>query len=147
MSLRQWEAHGWLEREPSSPAEIAGLRAIVRRDLADAQGQISPDWRFGIAYNAALKLCAIVLRAEGSRAAHGLQHYRTTHAMPLILGFHRKDDATCLDACEVKRNTDEYDYAGGATDTDADELIEFVEGLHGEVKRWLGEHHPDLTAT
>ena len=86
MSLRQWEAHGWLKREPASPAEIAGLRAIVRRDLSDAQGQISPDWRFGIAYNAALKLCAILLRAEGYRAAHGLQHYRTIQAMPLVLG-------------------------------------------------------------
>lgn len=35
------------------------MLAIVDRDLADAGGNISPDWRFGIAYNGALKLCTI----------------------------------------------------------------------------------------
>lgn len=144
MSLRQWEANGWLKREPASPPEIAGLRAIVRRDLEDARSEISPDWRFGIAYNAALKLCAMLLRAEGYRAAHGLQHYRTIQAMPLVLGSHRQDDAAYLDACRVKRNKVEYDYVGGASDHDADELIEFAEGLRDEVDRWLHDHYPDL---
>lgn len=31
----------------------------------DAAGSISADWRFGIAYNAALKLCTILLYASG----------------------------------------------------------------------------------
>jgi hypothetical protein len=144
MSLRQWEANGWLRREPVSPAEISNLRAIVRRDLQDARGEVSPDWRFGIAYNAALKLCAILLRAEGYRPAHGLQHYRTIQAMPLILGSHRTNDATYLDACRVKRNEVEYDYVGGASDRDADELIEFAADLREDVEGWLRGNHPDL---
>ena len=44
------------------------------------------DWRFGIAYNTALKLCTILLYASGYRAERTLQHYRTIQAMPLILG-------------------------------------------------------------
>lgn len=97
MTLPQWEHNGWLKAEPTSQNEIANLVAIVERDLKDATGSISPDWRFGIAYNAALKLCTILLRAEGYRPAHGLQHYRTVMAMPLILGESKKEDAEYLD--------------------------------------------------
>jgi len=39
--------------------EIENLLGIVRRDLEDAATSgISDDWRFGIAYNATLKLCS-----------------------------------------------------------------------------------------
>ena len=53
--------------EPDSAArdEINKLLAIVDRDLKDATESISPDWQFGIAYNAVLKLCTTLLRAEG----------------------------------------------------------------------------------
>ena len=89
-------------------------------------------------------LCSILLRAEGDRAAHGLQHYRTIQAMPLILGAHRSADTTYLDACRAKRNQVEYDFVGGASDADADELIAFVEELRTEVLQWLEFHHPEL---
>jgi len=59
MTLEQWKQNGWLKVEPTSSAEIANLLAIVKRDLEDAKASISTDWRFGIAYNAALKLCTI----------------------------------------------------------------------------------------
>ncbi|MGB8354355.1 MAG: hypothetical protein WCD79_10735 [Chthoniobacteraceae bacterium] len=68
MSLKQWADNGWLRPHKTSPQEIADLLAIVERDLADAEGAISADWRFGIAYNAALKLCTILLSASGYRA-------------------------------------------------------------------------------
>jgi hypothetical protein len=42
----------------------------VERDLDDTQRDISSDWRFGIAYNAALKLCRILLCAEGYRPSY-----------------------------------------------------------------------------
>jgi hypothetical protein len=144
MSLTSWKDAGWLKPEPSSAEEIANLRAIVSRDLGDAASSISADWRFGIAYNAALKLCTILLRAEGYRPAHGLQHYRTIQAMPLILGQGKRPDASYLDACRVKRNKVEYDYVGGATDQDADELLRFTEDLRTEVLEWLSAEHPEF---
>ena len=144
MTLNQWESNGWLKAEPTSREEIGNLLAIVERDLKDARGEISLDWQFGIAYNAALKLCTILLRAQGYRAGHGLQHYRTITAMPLILGESRKDDAYYLDSCRKKRNTVEYDFVGGASEDDAKELFDFAKDLKKSVIAWLEKNHPDL---
>jgi hypothetical protein len=58
----------------SSRKEISDLCQIIDRDLQDAAGNISADWRFGIACNAALKLCTILLYAEGFRPEKTLQH-------------------------------------------------------------------------
>jgi len=145
MSLQQWANNGWLKRHQTSPAEIDNLLAIVERDLADAEsGSISADWRFGIAYNAALKLCTILLNAEGYKAESTLQHYRTIQTLSLILGREKKADVDYLDACRLKRNTVEYDYVGGATDADARELVAFARELKTEVVNWLKLHHPVL---
>ena len=144
MSLPQWANNGWLRPHQTSAKEVQDLLAIVKRDLADAGGDISADWRFGIAYNAALKLCTILLYASGYRPEKTLQHYRTLQALPLILGPDRKADAEYLDACRIKRNRVEYDYAGGATKKDAQELIEFTRELRETVMAWLQQNHVEL---
>jgi hypothetical protein len=144
MSLQQWANNGWLKPHRTSPQEIQDLLEIVKRDLADAEGDISADWRFGIAYNAALKLCTILIYASGYKPEKTLQHYRTLQALPLILGPNRKSDADYLDACRIKRNTVEYDRAGGATKNDADELIAFCLELRQEVLKWLRTNHVEL---
>ena len=66
MSLKQWQNSGWLRPHTTSRQEIANLLGIVIRDMEDARREISSDWRFGIAYNAALKLCTILLNASVS---------------------------------------------------------------------------------
>ena len=38
MSLKQWEANGWLKPHQTSAKEISNLLRIVERDLNDAQG-------------------------------------------------------------------------------------------------------------
>jgi len=145
MTLKQWSDNGWLRPHKTSPEEIDNLLSMVHRDLADAgKESISADWRFGIAYNAALKLCTILLYVSGYRAERTLQHYRTIQAMPLILGVVRKEDAKYLDSCRIKRNVVEYDYVGGATEDDANELIEFAEDLREDVLIWLKNNHPQL---
>jgi hypothetical protein len=144
MSLKQWEVNGWLRKHETSSDEINNLLMIVDRDLKDASEGISADWRFGIAYNAALKLCTVLLYAEGYKAERTLQHYRTIQALPLILGQEKANDANYLDACRSKRNIVEYDYVGGATDDDADELIEYGKELRDDVMAWLKKAHPGL---
>jgi hypothetical protein len=52
--LKQWADNGWLKPHRTSRKEISSLLRIAERDLNDAQGDISSDWRFGIAYNAAI---------------------------------------------------------------------------------------------
>jgi len=146
MSLKNWLENGWLRAHKSSRKEISDLLRIVDRDLRDASGSISADWRLGIAYNAALKLCTILLYAEGYRPEKTLQHYRAIQALPLILGSVHDRDARYLDTCRNKRNITEYDYAGGITDKDVTELIAFVIELREEVTHWLKEKHPELLA-
>ena len=144
MSLKQWADNAWLKPHRTSRREISSLLNIVKRDLNDAQRDISSDWRFGIAYNAALKLCRILLSAEGYRPSHELQHYRTLAALPEILGEAKKADAEYLDDCRKKRNIVEYDEVGGASESDADELIGFVKEFKDEVIAWLKKNHPEL---
>jgi hypothetical protein len=144
MSLKQWADNGWLRPHQTSRQEIADLFAIVARDLGDAVRDISADWRFGIAYNAALKLCTILLHASGYRPEKALQHYRTIAALPEILGDRWKDEADYLETCRRKRNIAEYDRAGVITEQDASELVTFVTELQEEVRRWLKKEHSEL---
>jgi hypothetical protein len=146
MSLEQWAKNGWLRKHKTSAREIADLLAVVDRDLKDATaGEISTDWKFGIAYNAALKLCTILLHASGYRPEKALAHYRTLQSLPLILGNARKADADYLDTCRTKRNTVEYDCVGVVTDDDAKELMDFVRALRKDVLDWLKKNRPELS--
>jgi len=145
MSLQDWLNNKWIKKHTSSAQEINNLLEIVERDIKDADyRQVSPDWRFGIAYNAALKLCTILLYAEGFRPERNLAHYRTIQSMPLILGTDKENDATYLNTCRTKRNTLEYDYAGGIAHEEADELLDFVSELKKDVIDWIWKKHPEL---
>ena len=100
--------------------------------------------RFGIAYNAALKLCTALLYSEGYRAERNLNHFRTLASLPLILGPEKEDDSKYLDLCRRKRHIVEYEYVGGVTKTETDEFIEFVSELQIEVLTWLKVNHEEL---
>jgi uncharacterized protein (UPF0332 family) len=145
MSLQIWLNNAWLRPHKTSREEIRNLWLLADRDIRDAAaGVISDDWRFNIAYNAALQLCTLLLYAEGYEPAKGqLAHYRVLQALPLILP-HRQKDAEYLDDCRNVRNKGEYDRAGYASREDATELIEFAGELRDEVLRWLCQKHPSL---
>lgn len=144
MTLKDWLENKWLKPHQPNRNEVSGLLSIVDRDIRDAGAALSTDWRFGIAYNGALKLCTLLLHAEGYRAAHDLQHYRTIAAMPLILGESKAADAEYLDTCRKKRNIVEYERAGSISVTEADELLSFTIEFRGVVMNWLKEVHPNL---
>jgi len=117
----------------------------VDRDLEDAARGLSADWQFGIAYNAVLKLCTILVHAEGWRPEKNLAHYRTLQALPIILGAERQADADYLDACRAKRNTAEYDAPGQVSANEAKELAAFAGELREDVIAWLEKRHPKLS--
>ncbi len=145
MSLQDWLNNGWLRAHKPTRKEIADLLAIAERDIKDAKAaEVSSDWRFGIAYNAALKLCTILVHAEGFRPEHTLAHYRTIAALPLVLGADSKADAEYLETCRRKRNIVEYDRVGDASNADADELVQFAQELRALVKSWLKMNHTEL---
>ena len=134
MSLKQWKANGWLKPHQTDAQELRNLLEIADRDLQDATSKdLSNDWKFGIAYNAALKLCTMMLFDAGYMPEKNLAHYRTLLSIEYTLGEHRKDDAIYLDACRAKRNHVEYDYVDGASLAEATELVEFAKQLREEV--------------
>lgn len=145
MSLKQWKANGWLKSHQSDVQELRNLLEIADRDLQDAMAcNLSNDWKFGIAYNAALKLCTMMLFDAGYMPEKNLAHYRTLLSIEYTLGEHRKDDAVYLDACRAKRNHVEYDYVDGASLAEAAELVEFTKQLREEVVGRLAAKYPGL---
>ena len=145
MSLQDWHKFGWLKPHKTSFLELSNLLAIADRDIADAESvALSADWRFGIAYNAALKLCTMMLYDAGFMPEKNLAHYRTLLSLQYTLGEHRKADAEYLDACRIKRNHVEYDYVNGASETEAQELVDFARELRAEVVDMLKVRYPDL---
>jgi len=142
MSLESWAKNGWLRPHKTSKEEIRDLLQIVDRDLQDSQSkELSDDWKFGIAYNAALKLCTILLYASGYRPEKNLAHYRTLQSLPLILGKEHSGSADYLDTCRTKRNQTEYDFAGGISKDEAKELFQFTKELRAEVLSWIRKRH------
>lgn len=145
MSLKQWVDNGWLKSHTTSRQEIANLIAVTERDLSDASIEaVSTDSRFGSAYNAALKLCTILLYSSGYRAERTRHHYMTIQAMPLILGKDRSDDARYLDTCRNKRNIADYEYVGSVSESDVEELVGFARELKAAVLDWLKKNQPHL---
>ena len=144
MSIDNFIKIGILVKQDSSEAEIADLLKIVERDLDDsAQTEISDDWQFGIAYNAALKLANILVRSSGYRVKGQGHHMNTIAMISLILGPHKKDESDYLDTCRRKRNIVEYDCVGGTPAEDVRELREFVLEFQKEVLTWLANKNYD----
>lgn len=140
MSINNFLKSGILEERPSSKKEIQDLLNIVDRDMKDSDvSGVSLDWQFGIAYNAALKLANILVRGSGYRVKGGSHHMNTIAMIPEILGEEKKDDSEYLDTCRRKRNTVEYDFVGGATEGDVEELKEFVLEFRDIVLAWLSD--------
>jgi uncharacterized protein (UPF0332 family) len=145
MSLADWAKNGWLRTHKPTKEEIANLLEIVERDLKDTSAKgLSDDWKFGIAYNAALKLYTILLHSSGYRPEKNLAHYRTLQSLPLILGDKHKSNADYLDTCRKKRNETEYDFTGNVSEDEVQELLEFCLELKNEVAAWLKKNHKSL---
>ena len=143
--MQDWNSFGWLKPHVTSEMELSNLLTIVDRDLADSETSgLSSDWKFGIAYNATLKLCTMLLYDAGFMPEKSLAHFRTLQSLQFTLGVERRADAEYLDACRIKRNHIEYDYVEGASESEAKELIDFAKQLRSEVLQMLQAKYPNL---
>ena len=140
MTISKMLSKGILEKKGSSKDEIENLLKIVERDFKDCKSkEVSYDWQFGIAYNAALKLANVLVRASHYRVKGGSHHMNTIAMIPLIFGEESRDDSEYLDSCRRKRNTVEYDFVGGASEADVLELQAFIVEFREAVLKWLEE--------
>ena len=144
MSFADWVKNGWLVAHKSSKQEIANLLGIVARDLKDSQAKdVSDDWRFAIAYNAALQAATAALAAAGYRASRENHHYRVIQSLELTLGKDAKF-IRAFDAFRKKRNTSSYDIGGGISYREVEEMIGIARTLQRDVEQWIRTNHSSL---
>lgn len=145
MILTELLNKGYLERRDSSAGEIADLLRVADRDLKDAAvAGLSADLSFATAYNAALRLAEIALRASGYRTKGTAHHWATIAALPLLLAKSAQQRADYLDTCRIKRNRAIYDRAGEVSAQEADEALREARIFREEVLAWLKKKHPEL---
>ena len=130
---------------PSSKAELDNLRSIVSRSLKDVVSPgLSADARFTLAYDAARTLSLLIVRAEGYRPRTVGGHYNTFVALeaadPAFAAL-----SAYFDGCRMKRNSCEYDFAGGVSDTDAENLLREVRQFALDAEAWIKARYPHLT--
>jgi SAV_6107-like HEPN len=132
-------------RVPTSKAELDNLRSIVTRSMKDVTAPgLSADARFIMAYDAARTLSLIVVRAAGYRPRSVGAHYNTFLALETADRSFAALSAY-FDACRMKRNDCEYDFAGGVTDTEVDGLLKTVQKFVEDVEAWINARYPSLT--
>jgi len=144
VSLRDWLKSGWVMEHETTQQEIGDLLSVIDRDLSDCQSPgLSPDWRLGIAYNAALQVAVAGLAAEGYRVARESHHFRAIQSLAFTLG----SDAALiaqLDAFRKKRNISDYERAGAVSAQDAGEMIDLAKRVREDLVGWLRGAHPNV---
>jgi hypothetical protein len=144
MSLQSWLQNSWLVQHTTTAEEIANLLALSDRDLAACQvKQLPADWRFAIAYNAALQAATAALAAAGYRATRDNHHYRVIQSLEFTIAPSRKM-INAFDGFRKKRNISSYDLAGSVSDREADEMFSLATNLRGDVESWIRTTWPAL---
>ncbi len=137
MSLNEWLKNGWLIEHETSEQEIEDLFRVVDRDLKDCEvTRLSPDWRFNIAYNAALQCAKTALAVAGFRPSRESHHYRLIHSLAYTI---QADDKSIIqfDMFRKKRNISDYLRAGEVSDQEVTEMIALAKKLRDRVKKWI----------
>ena len=145
MSLEKWVEYGWLRREPTSPREIKDLLGIVERSLGDSKVEaVSTDLRFVAAFNAALTVATIALRASGHRTVTQAGHHVKTIES---LEFTVKASSKIIQRFKTlnnKRNKSVYDVSGAVSDQELEAMVKLANEVKGSTIVWLHRFHPEL---
>lgn len=144
MSLSIYLRNGWIRAHETSAQEIGNLLAIVQRDVQQSQTTgLGPEWRFDIAYNAALQCATAALAASGYQAERQNKHMRTIETLAFTILLESKD-VVLLDRCRRKRHVAVYEQVGAVSDQEADEMVTLAQRLQKQLEAWLQERHSQL---
>ena len=124
------------------------MRALVARDLADAQVQgLSSDRRFATAYNAALQTANMAIACAGYRVTAKTGYHKVTvEAITLAVGPAVRAYADYFETCRRKRNVIDYTRSHVATDSEADEIVNKAREFYELVEAWIESKFPTLKA-
>jgi hypothetical protein len=144
MSLTLYLRNQWIRRHRPSREEITRLLAIADRDIEQSQTPgLGPEWRFDIAYNAALQLATATLAAAGYRAERQNKHMRTLECLEFVANID-ENTVSFLDRCRRKRHAAVYDQVGAISDQEAKEMRAAAIRLRTTIGSWLLDEHPEL---
>lgn len=130
---------------PSS-TEIKRLLAIAERDLGQAQmGNLHPDTRFSLAYNAALQLATAILRLHGLRIRKVGFHQHTFAELRTRLPAEIQAFSDYFDRARRKRNAAFYDQVNVVSEGEVNDLIQQVETFQAWVTSEAKRRKPSLT--
>jgi hypothetical protein len=149
VSLAALLANKRIERHLTSSNELAGLRKLIARDMADARVHgLSADRTFATAYNAVLQLSKMVLACAGYRVSATLpgHHQITFEAVGVVLGAPARPLTDYFETCRRKRNVIDYDSAEVTTESQASELLEKAGEYQQLVEDWIAKNHPKCRA-
>src|SRR5688500_7447247 len=132
MPWTQLLANRDVQRHETSKRELDEMRALIARDLADAQVQgVSADRRFATAYNAALQSATMAIACAGYRVTAKTGHHKVTvDAITLALGAAAGPYVDHLETCRRKRNVIDYTRAQVPTESEADEIVPKAKEFH-----------------
>ena len=132
-------------RPATSPDEIRSLLGIVERSLGDAKVEaVSTDLRFIAAFNAALCIATMALRATGHRTVTQAGHHvKTIESLELTLKLNAKI-VQKFKTFNNKRNKSVYDFAGTVSDQELEAMVSLANELQDGAIEWLREIHPEL---
>jgi hypothetical protein len=126
-----------------SREEIAGLFAVADRDLAACQtAGLVADWRFNIAYNAALQLATAALAASGYHAERSNHHFRVIQSLEFIIAADAKTIRK-FDLLRRKRNITGYELADAVSEIEAEQVRALAASLRTGVHAWMKKNHPE----
>ena len=145
MSLSDWQKNGWLKPHRPSRQEVVDLLGLADRDLKSAKVKgLDNDWRFNIAYNAALQAGTAALIASGYTVPKGdSNHFRVIGSLAFTIGLDPKL-VDKLDRYRKKRSVSIYDVAGAISDAEAAAMFDIAEDVVEQINLWLMENHPAL---
>lgn len=122
------QREGRVRSHRTNPAEIAGLFAVVERDLSDA----------------ALQAATAMMYAEGYRTSGGGHHWATFEFLKQVSPVEFGDLADYFDDCRRKRNRADYVGVGCASETEARHLLMEARRFAEMARTWIRERHPGL---
>jgi hypothetical protein len=135
-----------VQRHRTSKKELDDIRALVARDLADANiAALSADRRFATAYNAALLTAHMAIACAGYRVVAKTGHHKVAFdSIALALGAGTRTYADYFERCRRKRNVIDYTRSHVATESEAAEIVDQVTEFHEFVEAWIDSNFPTL---
>ena len=148
MSLQAFLTSDRLKQHTTSALELRNLRAVVKREVQDADViGLSTDRKYACSYNAALQLAHMAIACAGYRTNPNKPgHHRTTfEVVEIILGSPAAPLTAYFDICRQKRNKVDYDSAQLVTETEMNEIRSKVTEFEQLIEDWITRTYPQFT--